>query len=889
MTSSFSTVIGTPRDDIPKLPVSNYADSAPDLTEAVEEGNEAFKEDLTKHFDSVARIEELRVKNFWDNLSGLEGLLGKANEFSQIREADREAREKLKGLRNINKEELDRVSGKLDRIMKLEEAERISELIKLTREGNAQERLIATDLLNQNVLPTGEEIKFGDAKTRFNNTTTSVFNNIVEKNFLITQGTRAGAELVADNTIRDILTDFYYEMHVGGFDINSRQVQNYIDRELLPSLLEEKDKQISTWTALRPGIVQKNLQRKNKSDIIETFTSKAEVTTISESGAEIKTVKHNGVFDAEDGEGGLLERLMARNGLKSKAEAVDLIIETLESDPLLLFKLKPEDLEYFKEEARFLDASQEGKEIFGFANSNFSGLDGVMKFFDKYEAKLATSNKEAFDEVNKIMQNRVAIFLAEKGQDKLEKGQPLHFIQEYNNELRKRGLSTNLPTPGFLLGDETIETNWSYAKAVQVNTNINNLDWEGQWKIKNGGLALPFTAGAQIEKAKADLQQKVLADLNEDDNLKVADLIAKYGDGVLEDLNSGKYEGEIDLLRPLLPRDTEKEINSMTANKNNWLDNTEVNSVYEKRYLDEYIEKYIQGGYNPSDIPTYIKKLARAANMSTHDYIMRRFNALKVYNKDTMEFLSKNPEDQFNLTEKEKKYLFVKPHSSKNLQLYSKKEGGLNGEHAKKALLAMRVKGQAVDSFEGRDGWSKIGAFFAPGDQTITVEKAYNLAKQGKGTDFGLYKISGTDIIRLVDAGILDPDAEFNENTQDFAAFGLMYLQANDSNGIMGANVVDGVDVGILDWKRLTGLTEAQQAAVLQFFPNLKDMPLNQFHNMQADVSEAILNEIEVYQRDLTKYLEENPDKTQEDFDDLGGSPEQIRRSNIRALELRAI
>tara|TARA_R100000781_G_scaffold26559_2_gene19657 strand:- start:3693 stop:6362 length:2670 start_codon:yes stop_codon:yes gene_type:complete len=885
MTSSFSTVIGTPRDDIPKLPTSNYADSAPDLTEAVEEGNEAYKEDLARHFESVAKIEELRVKNFWDNLTGLEQFLGKAAEVDKIRVANRDAEEKIRGLKDINKEELDKQSGKLDRIMKLEEAERVSELIKLTREGDARERLIATDLLNQNVLPTGEEIKFDDAKTRFNNTSTSVLTNIAEKNFLITQSTLGEAKLVADNAIRDILTDFYYEMRLAGFDINSRQVQNYVDRELLPSLMEEKDRQVTTWTALRPSIVQKNLQRKNKNDIIDAFTSKGEVTTISASGAEIKTVKHNGVFDAKNGEGGLLERLMSRNNLDTKAEAVDLIIQTLESDPLLMFKLSPADLEYFKEEARFLDASKEGKEIFGFANSNFSSLNGVMKFFDKYESKLATSNKEAFDEVNKIMQNRVAIFLADKGQDKLEKGQPLHFIQEYNNELRKRGLSTNLPTPGFLLGDETIEANWSYAKAVKVNTNINTLDWEGQWKLKNGGLALPLTAAAQIEKAKADLQQKVLADLNEDDNLKVADLIRKYGDGVIENLNSGKYEGEIDLLRPLLPADTEKEITSMTADKNNWLDNTEVNSVYEKRYLDEYIEDYVQKGYNPRNIPTYIKKLARAAGMSTHDYIMRRFDALKVYDKDTMKFLSKNPEDQFNLTEKEKKYLFVKPHSSKNLQLYNTKEGGLNGKHAEKALSALRVKGQAVDSFEGRDGWSKIGAFFAPGDQTITVEKAYNLAKQGGGTDFGLYKISGTDIIRLVDAGILDPDAEFDENTQDFAAFGLMYLQANDSNGIMGANVVDGVDIGVLDWKRLTGLTEAQQAAVLQFFPNLKKMPLNQFQNMQADVSEAILNEVEVYQRDLTKYLEENPDKTQADFDNLGGSPEQIRRSNQRALE----
>ena len=848
MTSSFSTVIGTPRDDIPKLPVSNYADSAPDLTEAVEEGNEAFKEDLARHFDSVAKIEELRVKNFWDNLSGLEGLLGKANEFNQIREADREAREKLKGLRNINKEELDRVSGKLDRIMKLEEAERVSELIKLTREGNAQERLIATDLLNQNVLPTGEEIKFGDAKTRFNNTTTSVFNNIVEKNFLITQDTRAGAELVADNTIRDILTDFYYEMHIGGFDINSRQVQNYIDRELLPSLMKEKDKQINTWTALRPQVVQKSLARKNKEDIVEAFTSKSEITTISESGEEIKTVKHNGVFDAEDGEGGLIERLIARNpDITTPAQAIDYIIETLTNDPLLYHKIKVEDLEYFKEEARFIDRST-GNEVFGFANSNFSGLDGVMKFIDEYESKLATSNKDAYDKVYLSMEQVVRDYKVANNKERLDQGEVLHFVTMYNNKLKSRGLPTSYPIPGFMLNDETVG-DWKYGNTVEAVGHINNQKWESALRSRLGGVDLPLTITAQIEKAKADLRIQVEAAYAKDDNVSIQALVEKFYPDILDKLQAGEYVDKIDLLRPLLPSDTAKEVNSMMANKDKWLNNKEVNSIYEKRYLDKYLEDYALKGYLPENIPTYIRKLANEAGLSTHEYVMRRLVATGVYDDKTMKFLSENPEDVFKINEEEKKYIFVKPHSSKNILLWNGKEGGLKGTEAKNALLVLRKEGRAVDSYDGRGFGGKVGAFFSPGDQTLSVQEAYDLAKSGGGDNFGLYGISATDLIELVDAGIISKDQEFDENTQDFAAWGLMYIQANKSNSTMGAQTE------ALDWRYLTGLTETDQATVIQFFPNLRDVPINQFQNLQKDVSNAILSAVEQRRLDTVEDL----------------------------------
>ena len=232
-------------------------------------------------------------------------------------------------------------------------------------------------------------------------------------------------------------------------------------------------------------------------------------------------------------------------------------------------------------------------------------------------------------------------------------------------------------------------------------------------------------------------------------------------------------------------------------------------------------------GFLPSNIPTYIKKLADAAGMTPHQYIMTRVTAMNVYDAKTMKFVSdKNPEDIFNLNEEEKKYLFIKPMSSKNVLLFSK-DGGLNSEKTKSALLALRQKGRNVDSYEGRGFLKKIGAFFGPGPQNITVQDAYNLAKSGEGTNFGLYGISAKDMIRLVDAGILDPNATFDENTQDFAALGLMYLQANDGNSIMGAQTE------ALDWRYLAGLDEATQAQVLIFFPNLRDMPMNQFHNLQ--------------------------------------------------------
>ena len=872
MTSSFGNIIGTPRDQIPKLPVSNYADSTPDLTQSVEERNEEHKRDLEEFFNSVAEIETLRHNNLWDNIKGLEQFSSAAATLFQKRDADKESRETLKRFKNVNTEELSRLTTKLTDISKLEKADRINQLETLVREGNPTEKRIALDLLNQNVLPTGEEIRFKTAAEKFDGVAVSTYSSLAEKNYLINASTLADAELIGDNAIRDILTDVYYELTIAGFDINSRQVQSYINRQLLPSLLKENKNQLDSWKSLRPQIVQQNRNKENVADILEAFTRKGPVTRTNDQGVEETSIEFTGDFN------NLLDVLILRNPtVTNKGEAVTFMMDLLESDTTLKEIIKIEGIEYFLNDAVIIDDTQNGKEVNGFRNTKANGVVAAERFFMKYKSDIADTNSEVYADVKKIYESKIQTFLSENGLDRLTPGQQLFFTTEWNNELRRRGLSTNLPIPGFLKGDETITDKWSYSDAASAVGSINNQDWENAYRAQNQNKELPLTINAQIDKAKARLMQLVLTEYNKNDDLTMDELVEKYYPEVLESLVKGDFVPEIDTLRPLLPEDTEAEINLLTTDKNKWMNNKEVNSIYEKRYLDEYIEDYMGGGFLPSNIPTYIKKLAAAAGMTPHQYVMSRITAMDVYDEKTMKFVSdKNPEDIFNLDEAEERYLFLKPMASKNALLFTKE--GLNSEKTKNALMVLRTNNNVDYIGEGRGVGRRFINFINPATETKTVGDILTLIDEGFN-DFGLYGFKGEDLKQLVEAGILDPNADFDEDYQDFAALGLMYIQANKSNSIMGAQTE------ALDWRYLTGLDKEVQAQVLIFFPNLRNMPLNQFHTLQKDVSEAILGEVATYQRDLAKYLEENPDKTQEDFDNLGETAEQIRRQNYRALE----
>ena len=56
------------------------------------------------------------------------------------------------------------------------------------------------------------------------------------------------------------------------------------------------------------------------------------------------------------------------------------------------------------------------------------------------------------------------------------------------------------------------------------------------------------------------------------------------------------------------------------------------------------------------------------------------------------------------------------------------------------------------------------------------------------------------------------------------------------------------------DWRRLTNLTDSERTQVYQFFPNLRNMKNNQFHNLQGDINEIILDNVQTPKSN--KYLD---------------------------------
>ena len=103
-----------------------------------------------------------------------------------------------------------------------------------------------------------------------------------------------------------------------------------------------------------------------------------------------------------------------------------------------------------------------------------------------------------------------------------------------------------------------------------------------------------------------------------------------------------------------------------------------------------------------------------------------------------------------------------------------------------------------------------------------------------------------------------------DEQTQKAMVFGLIRIQANKSNSIMGA-LVDADK----DWRRLTNLTDVEKTEVLQFFPNLRGMPNNQFQSLQGDINEIIIESIKTKRGTKEKFFE----KLIEDYveNDFGG------------------
>ena len=274
--------------------------------------------------------------------------------------------------------------------------------------------------------------------------------------------------------------------------------------------------------------------------------------------------------------------------------------------------------------------------------------------------------------------------------------------------------------------------------------------------------------------------------------------------------------------------------------KDNGVDSTmnqkEFVSIDEKRALDQLYDYYESGFKTP--FPQYFRSVTHGTNVMPHEYALARFKAM--YPGDTSNM--KNPETFFDLTEQEQRFLYLRKNQTKNLNLLNDDD---NTEIEAKMLNSLKV---TDNSDYYRDPNSNPFTKPKVKLEEMTVADAYRKAKAG-ATDFGMYNISAQELIEVVEAGGIRVDDTMNEQTQNAIVFGLMRIQANKSNSIMGA-IVDADK----DWRRLTNLSDAERTQVLQFFPNLRGMKNNQFQNLQGDINEIILDSVK--KTKTNKYLD---------------------------------
>ena len=816
MTSSFSNLVGTERDRIPDLPISNYASVEANMEEAVNKANDESAKDLERFYKELGDIEALKSQNFFDNLNALGGLVKNVGAAMEARERNREARESLKFAKKLYEEKQDQFLEFQEKRLDMNEAEQEAALREIA--GDNEE---VYDFLKLQFAPTLEGLETDEFIRRYDDFAASGLKSRIQAKNVLNLPTRLDASDAIDDTIENIVTKYLIDANSKGLNVQSRQLRRHFIKRLYPSLVKEKEKILSTW---------ERISDQNYLNANEKFVKNAIVETVNSKNAD---GDYDGVYDNVDT--GLIQLVRLKKGFTSDKQSLDYIIEQMYE---LRYRLESGGVSHFMNEAQFTNKST-NKVSKGYANSGIGSpgeIDGNMGFLTRIQSEMALADDKVYKTVVTNSQERVRQLRLEGLSDQEFTMALAEEETRYRKELKAKGLDSSLPLPTHFLNDETsgIGTE-SYSNQVGKANKIFDIvdvgkDYVNKLRQAARDPNIELTSlqkNIQVKAAEYELTQKVNERMAGDKNLTLEAALELEYPKILEKLVNKEYSSQVDITRPTLPIDIR---NDQTFLKDNGVDATmnqkEFVSLDEKRALDQLYDYYESGFKTP--FPQYFRSVTHGTNVMPHEYALARFKAM--FPGDTSNM--KNPETFFDLTEEEQRFLYLRKNQTKNLNLLNNDD---NTEIEAKMLNALKV---TDNSNYYRD--SNSNPFTKPKAklEEMTVADAYRKAKAG-ATDFGMYKISAEELIEVVESGGIRVDGVMDEQTQNAIVFGLMRIQANKSNSIMGA-IVDADK----DWRRLTNLSDTERTQVLQFFPNLRGMTNNQFQNLQGDINEIILDKV---------------------------------------------
>ena len=822
MTSSFGNLVGTERDEIPNISNTNYTNTEADLTDSVNAQIDANIQDTREFYDEMAKIQKLIAETPMKNLEALADFSRSATEAMGVYRKKQEAQALVdESMAFLDTNALDQIrtaEGKFN----LENAKFDNELLKENTEESinflrTRNASLPEDITTRELLRRLNENYFGARQQFINENGGKDITDIDE--YIKLHG--AADELM--------ITGMLMQAEKFGVDINSRQFRKLFYQTVYPDIKQRRENNIQTWKSEANRNFEKNRTEKLDKIIVDTLqpydaNKQMDVDVIT----LVETIKNTMNFDTTKE---ATDYLFARVAANVDSEQPQLNIS---------------HLNYLYDGAIHRHEGNGGK-LYKYADGPFGGKEANASLIQKIETKLALETDR------NIRANKATAQQEINDLNRQYNGQPPQgLLQKKLEELENR--YPNIDVRALQTGAKSVTNGGGYPNAGQGDSDIDFKErLEGTFNIPKKDLSIEQQV--EIQRAYGDFKAQVK---NQTDNgidpLKAQRLIlpqvqkalteGKYSDSSVEErLGKDVRSQDINADRDYIEKDFNK-----VSNQGDFV------SIHEKQALSELKRHYLYG----EPFPSYFYGVTRGTNQSPYQYADDRFRAMGGYDENNaiaQRFETKDGvlvDPQFGLTKEELNELEAKPHLTKT---YAKI---LEPEKTKKILEGFKT-GNDVGSFDSAVGPRKRGA------EKLTVGELLVYGERGAG-NFGLFGLSAQELKDAV--RFLPPsfkDKEFNEETQSFLVLELIRQRANRTNSIRGAIIQakKGGEATVFQgdekegsWDRLIALDDKERNALLDVFPQLRNIPMNQFQNLTQGVVLGLQTEIQNYQRNRERLNE---------------------------------
>jgi len=820
MTSSFGNLVGTERDEIPNISGTNYAETEADLTKTVNDQINANIEDTKRFYDQMAEIQKVIAETPLRNLESLAQFSTTAQQTMKAFEKRRETQDLInESMSFLDNNDLDKLRG-ADGKFNLENAK------------------FDNELLRENTEESINFLRTRNAELPENITTRELLRRLNENYY------GARQQFINENGGKDITDiDEYMKLHTAadelmvtgmlmqaeqyGIDINSRQFRRLFYEKVYPDIKRRRENNIQTWKSEANRKFEQNRTKKLDKIIVDTLQP---YDANSNTSVDIVT---------------LVDTIQNTMNFKTRKEATDYLFarvatEVESEQP----QLNLSHLNYLFDGALHKHDGNGGK-LYKYADGPFGGKNANSSLIQKIETKLAIETERNI-RANKFTAQQELNDLDREYKGKIPQG----LLQKKYQELERR--FPNIDVRSLEVANKG-ETNGGAYEGRAGNA---DLDYDYQGKFinifkKDTNYKLQDHEIYQVRKAYGDF--KALVKNQTDNGIELEEAQRLIFPTVKENLEAGLYtrsaveEREGGQVRS---EDINRDAEYLKSDIVKVPNQGEYVSVFEKQALSQLKRHY----ENPELVgfPKYFEGVTRNTSLSAQQYANDRFKATGGYDENNAiaQRFEQNDDGvlidpQYGLTKEELNEIEVKPHLTKT---YTKL---LDPEKSKKILQGFKT-GNDVGSFDSAVGPKKRGA------DKLTIGQLLVYAERG-GSNFGVYGLSAQELKDAV--RYLPPDFKnelFTEENQSFLVLELTRQRANRTNSIQGAIIQakKGGEATVFEgdeqegnWKRLTKLSLKEQNALLDVFPQLRNIPMNQFQNLTQGVVLGLQTEINNYQK----------------------------------------